>query len=174
MDMVSFVFQDMFLFYDTLYENIAVGSPDATKEKVIAAAKAAQCHDFVEQLPQGYATKIGDKGVYLSGGEAQRICVARAILKNAPILVLDEATAFADPENEHKMQMALQSLIKDKTVIVIAHRLSSVVSANQLVVMKEGRIVQCGRHEVLSVTEGVYKNMWEAYTSAYHWTLNKN
>ena len=174
MDMVSFVFQDTFLFYDTLYENIAVGSPDATKEKVIAAAKAAQCHDFIERLPQGYETRIGDKGVFLSGGEAQRICVARAILKNAPILVLDEATAFADPENEHKMQMALQSLIKDKTVIVIAHRLSSVISAHQIVVMKEGRIVQCGKHEQLSVTEGVYKNMWDAYTSAYHWTLNKN
>ena len=160
MDMVSFVFQDTFLFYDTLYENIAVGSPDATKEKVIAAAKAAQCHDFIERLPKGYETRIGDKGVFLSGGEAQRICVARAIL--------------ADPENEHKMQMALQSLIKDKTVIVIAHRLSSVISAHQIVVMKEGRIVQCGKHEQLSVTEGVYKNMWDAYTSAYHWTLNKN
>lgn len=173
MDMVSFVFQDTFLFYDTLYENIAVGSPDATKEKVIATAKAAQCHDFIERLPQGYETRIGDKGVFLSGGEAQRICVARAILKNAPILVLDEATAFADPENEHKMQMALQSLIKDKTVIVIAHRLSSIVSAHQIVVMKEGRIVQRGKHERLSMTEGVYKNMWDAYTSAYHWTLNK-
>lgn len=173
MDMVSFVFQDTFLFYDTLYENIAVGSPDATKEKVIAATKAAQCHDFIERLPQGYETRIGDKGVFLSGGEAQRICVARAILKNAPILVLDEATAFADPENEHKMQMALQSLIKDKTVIVIAHRLSSIVSAHQIVVMKEGRIVQRGKHERLSMAEGVYKNMWDAYTSAYHWTLNK-
>ena len=121
MDMVSFVFQDTFLFYDTLYENIAVGSPDATKDEVVAAAKA-----------------------------------------------------FADPENEHKMQMALQSLIKDKTVIVIAHRLSSVISAHKIVVMKEGRIVQCGRHEQLSVAEGVYKNMWDAYTSAYHWKLNKN
>lgn len=174
MDMVSFVFQDTFLFYDTLYENIVVGSPDATKENVIAAAKAAQCHDFIERLPQGYETQIGDKGVFLSGGEAQRICVARAILKNAPILVLDEATAFADPENEHKMQMALQSLIKNKTVIVIAHRLSSIISAHQIVVMKDGRIVQCGKHEQLSVIEGVYKNMWDAYTSAYHWTLNKN
>ena len=174
MDMVSFVFQDTFLFYDTLYENIVVGSPDATKENVIAAAKAAQCHDFIERLPQGYETRIGDKGVFLSGGEAQRICVARAILKNAPILVLDEATAFADPENEHKMQMALQSLIKNKTVIVIAHRLSSIISAHQIVVMKDGRIVQCGKHEQLSVIEGVYKNMWDAYTSAYHWTLKKN
>ncbi len=174
MDMVSFIFQDIFLFYDTLYENIAVGSPAATKEEVIAAAKAAQCHDFIEKLPQGYETKIGDKGVLLSGGEAQRICVARAILKNAPILVLDEATAFADPENEYKMQMALQSLIRGKTVIVIAHRLSSVVSAGRIVVMKEGRIAQCGKHEALSVTDGIYRNMWNAYTSAYHWTLNKD
>ena len=174
MELVSFVFQDTFLFYDTLYENIAVGSPDATKEKVVAAAKAAQCHDFIERLPQGYETRIGDKGVFLSGGEAQRICVARAILKNAPILVLDEATAFADPENEYKMQIALQSLMKGKTVIVIAHRLSSVVSAGKIVVMKEGRIAQNGKHEVLSVTDGTYKKMWDAYTSAYHWTLNKN
>ena len=157
MDTVSFVFQDTFLFYDTLYENIAIGSPSAGKEVVIAAAEAAQCHDFIERLPDGYDTKIGDKGIFLSGGEAQRICVARAILKNAPILVLDEATAFADPENEYKMQMALQSLIKDKTVIVIAHRLSSIVSAHQIVVMKEGRIVQCGKHNILSVKEGVYK-----------------
>lgn len=97
-----------------------------------------------------------------------------AILKNAPILVLDEATAFADPENEYKMQMALQSLIKDKTVIVIAHRLSSIVSAHQIVVMKEGRIVQCGKHNILSVKEGVYKSMWDAYRNAYHWSLNKN
>ena len=174
MDTVSFVFQDTFLFYDTLYENIAIGSPSAGKEAVIAAAEAAQCHDFIERLPDGYDTKIGDKGIFLSGGEAQRICVARAILKNAPILVLDEATAFADPENEYKMQMALQSLIKDKTVIVIAHRLSSIVSAHQIVVMKEGRIVQCGKHNILSVKEGVYKSMWDAYRNAYHWSLNKN
>lgn len=174
MDLVSFVFQDTFLFYDTLYENIAVGSPHATREQVVAAARAAQCHDFIERLPQGYDTKIGDRGVYLSGGEAQRVCVARAILKNAPILVLDEVTAFADAENEHKMQQALQSLIRNKTVIVIAHRLSSIVSADQIVVLKEGRIVQTGQHAVLSVTEGVYKNMWDAYTHAFHWQFDKN
>lgn len=174
MDTVSFVFQDTFLFYDTLYENIAVGSPSATKTTVMAAAEAARCHEFIERLPQGYETRIGDEGVYLSGGEAQRICVARAILKNAPILVLDEATAFADPENEYKMQQALQALIKGKTVIVIAHRLSSVASADNIVVMQRGRIVQQGRHDALSSAEGLYKRMWDAYTSAYHWTLNKN
>lgn len=172
MDIVSFVFQDTFLFYDTLYENIAVGRPDAKREEVEAAARAAQCHDFIERLPNGYMTRIGDKGVYLSGGEAQRICVARAILKNAPILVLDEATAFADPENEYKMQQALQALIRNKTVIIIAHRLSSIISARQIVVLKEGRLVQCGRHGELSTTDGVYKKMWDAYTDAFRWQLN--
>ena len=124
------------------------------------------CHKVTKQ---GLVTKACFSPVVKHNGY-----VARAILKNAPILVLDEATAFADPENEHKMQMALQSLIKNKTVIVIAHRLSSIVSAHQIVVMKEGRIVQCGIHDVLSTAEGVYKNMWDAYTNAYQWTLNKN
>ena len=174
MNMVSFVFQDTFLFFDTLYENIRVGRPDATQEEVIAAAQAAQCHDFIQHLPNGYNTTIGDTGVYLSGGEAQRVCVARAILKNAPILVLDEATAFADPENEYKMQQALQHLIKDKTVIIIAHRLSSIISAQQILVLKDGTLVQQGRHETLSTIEGVYKKMWNAYTEAFAWQLNNN
>lgn len=172
MNLVSFVFQDTFLFYDTLYENIAVGCPDATQEKVEAAARAAQCHDFIEKLLDGYETRIGDKGVYLSGGEAQRVCVARAILKNAPILVLDEATAFADPENEYKMQQALQALIKNKTVIIIAHRLSSIISAQQIIVLKEGRIVQTGTHQQLSNIPGVYQHMWDAYTDAFRWELS--
>lgn len=171
MNLVSFVFQDNFLFFDTLYENIRVGNSSATREQVIAAARAAQCHDFIESLPAGYETRIGEKGVYLSGGEAQRICVARAILKNAPVLVLDEATAFADPENEYKMQQAIQQLIKNKTVIIIAHRLSSIISARQILVLKEGKLIQSGRHEELSSTEGVYKNMWDAYTNAFRWQL---
>lgn len=171
MSLVSFVFQDNFLFFDTLYENIRVGDASATREQVIEAARAAQCHEFIDNLPAGYDTRIGDKGVYLSGGEAQRICVARAILKNAPILVLDEATAFADPENEYKMQQAIQQLIRNKTVIIIAHRLSSIISAEQILVLKEGKLVQSGRHEVLSTTEGVYKKMWDAYTSAFRWQL---
>mgnify|MGYP000800432036 CR=1 FL=1 len=173
MNLISFVFQDTFLFYDTLYENIAVGSPNATREQVEAATRAAQCHEFISNLPDGYDTRIGDKGVFLSGGEAQRICVARAILKNAPILVLDEATAFADPENEYKMQLAIQKLIRDKTVIIIAHRLSSILSANRIVVLKEGCVVQQGTHEELCRQEGVYKKMWDAYTDASQWTLNK-
>lgn len=171
MDLVSFVFQDSFLFFDTLYENIRVGNTTATREQVMDAARAAQCHDFIENLPEGYNTRIGDKGVYLSGGEAQRVCVARAILKNAPILVLDEATAFADPENEYKMQQAIQQLIRNKTVIIIAHRLSSIISAEQILVLKEGRLVQSGRHDELSTKEGVYKKMWDAYTSAFRWQL---
>lgn len=172
MDIVSFVFQETFLFYDTLYENIRTGRPDATHEEVVAAAKAAQCHEFIERLPDGYATRIGDRGVYLSGGEAQRVCVARTILKNAPVLVLDEATAFADPENEWKMQQALQHLIRDKTVIIIAHRLSSIVAAQQILVLRQGQLVQSGRHEVLSKTDGVYKKMWDAYTDAFRWQLD--
>lgn len=171
MDIVSFVFQDSFLFYDTLYENIRVGNSSAGREEVLAAARAAQCHDFIESLPQGYETRIGDEGVYLSGGEAQRVCVARAILKNSPILVLDEATAFADPENEYKMQQALQHLIRNKTVIIIAHRLSSIVSAQQIIVLNEGRLMQQGRHEELSRKEGIYKKMWDAYTDAFRWEL---
>ena len=171
MNLISFFFQDTFLFYDTLYENIAVCSPNATREQVEAATRAAQCHEFISNLPDGYDTRIGDKGVFLSGGEAQRICVARAILKNAPILVLDEATAFADPENEYKMQQALQHLIKNKTVIIIAHRLSSIVSAQQIVVLKEGSIAQIGTHQKLSSIPGVYRQMWEAYTDAFQWEL---
>ena len=172
MDIVSFVFQDSFLFFDTLYENIRVGNSSAGREEVVAAAKAAQCHEFIESLPQGYETRIGDEGVYLSGGESQRVCVARAILKNAPILVLDEATAFADPENEYKMQQALQHLIQNKTVIIIAHRLSSIISAQQIIVLNEGKLVQHGKHEILSKMEGLYKNMWDAYTDAFRWELN--
>lgn len=170
MDLVSFVFQDTFLFYDTIYENIAVGR-HVSREEVERAARAAQCHDFIERLPEGYDTRIGECGVYLSGGEAQRVCVARAILKNAPILVLDEATAFADPENEYRMQQALQELIRDKTVIIIAHRLQSIISARQIVVMKEGRVVQTGTHPVLSTVPGTYKRMWDAYTDATRWEL---
>lgn len=172
MNTVSFVFQDTFLFYDTLFENIRVGNPKATKEEVYAAAKAAQCHEFIQNLPDGYNTLIGEGGVFLSGGEEQRVSVARAILKNAPILVLDEATAFADPENEYKMQIAIKELIKDKTVIMIAHRLSSIKNAEQIIVLENGRIKQVGTHDKLTSQDGLYKRMWNAYTSAYDWTLS--
>lgn len=173
MDTVSFVFQDTFLFFDTLYENIRVGKPGASREEVYAAARAAQCHEFIERLPKGYDTLIGEGGVYLSGGEEQRVSVARAILKGAPILVLDEATAFADPENEYKMQTALAELVKEKTVIVIAHRLSSIREADQILVLKEGRIAERGTHADLLEMGGVYRRMWDAYTDASSWVIEK-
>lgn len=169
MNVVSFVFQDTFLFYDSLYENIRIGKPDASREEIEHAARAAQCHDFIERLPDGYHTKIGEGGVHLSGGEEQRVSVARAILKDAPILVLDEATAFADPENEHQMHLALRELIKNKTVIVIAHRLSTIRGADQIIVLDRGRIVERGRHEALLGDDGLYKRMWRTYNNASVW-----
>ncbi|GGD59795.1 ABC transporter ATP-binding protein [Paenibacillus nasutitermitis] len=173
MNTVAFVFQDSFLFYDTVYNNIAVGRPDAPPEDVYAAAQAAQCHTFIEALPLGYDTQIGEEGVYLSGGEEQRISVARAILKNAPVLVLDEATAFADPENEHEMQLALKALMKNKTVIVIAHRLSTIQDAEQILVMERGEIVERGRHETLLSANGLYGSMWRSYRHATQWHMGK-
>ncbi|KZE75849.1 ABC transporter ATP-binding protein [Paenibacillus elgii] len=171
MNTVAFVFQETFLFYDTLYNNIAVGRPGASPEEVYAAAKAAQCHEFIGRLPQGYDTLIGEGGVYLSGGEEQRIAVARAILKDAPILVLDEATAFADPENEYEMQLALKQLMQGKTVIVIAHRLSSIRDADQIIVLNAGRLEEQGTHDGLVAANGLYAKMWKAYTDAGQWQI---
>lgn len=173
MNTVAFVFQDSFLFYDTVYNNIAVGRPDASPEEVHAAARAAQCHAFIEQLPQGYDTLIGEGGVYLSGGEEQRLAVARAILKNAPVLVLDEATAFADPENEYEMQLALKELMQKKTVIVIAHRLSTIKDAEQILVMESGRIAERGRHEKLISAGGIYARMWASYRQTENWSIGQ-
>ncbi|MFF2909637.1 ABC transporter ATP-binding protein [Paenibacillus sp. NPDC057934] len=173
MNTVAFVFQETFLFYDTLYANIAVGKPGASQEEVQAAAIAAQCDDFISRLPKGYDTLIGEGGVYLSGGEEQRIAVARAILKNAPILVLDEATAFADPENEHKMQLALTELMRGKTVIVIAHRLSSIRGAEQVLVLRNGSIVERGNHGELIQMEGLYAQMWHTYSDTGDWLIEK-
>ncbi len=172
MESVSFVFQDTFMLQDTICENIRVGKSDASQEEIVRAAKAAQCHDFIERLPHGYDTKIGEGGVCLSSGEEQRVAVARAILKNAPILVLDEATAFADPENEHRMHAALRELMKGKTVIVIAHRLQSIKNADQILVFKDGRIEERGRHEELLLQEGIYYRMWEACMDIESWTLD--
>lgn len=171
MDTVSFVFQDNFLFFDSVMNNIRVGRPDATDDEVIAAARAAQCHEFIERLHNGYGTPIGSGGVYLSGGEEQRVCIARAVLKNAPILVLDEATAFADPENEFEIQRALTELIKGKTVLVIAHRLSSIRRADQILVLQEGRLEERGRHDELLAANGLYARMWRAYVGAESWRL---
>ena len=171
MSCMSFVFQDSFLFSDTLYNNIAVGKSGATKEEVYAAAKAAQCHEFIERLTQGYDTLIGEGGVYLSGGEEQRVSVARAILKNAPILILDEATAYADPENERQMQLALQELIKNKTVLIIAHRLITIKNANKIEVIKDGQIESAGTHEFLLQNSKTYSAMWKAYTVSSDWQI---
>lgn len=173
MNMMSFVFQDSFLFSDTLYNNIAVGKPGATKEEVYAAAKAAQCHEFIEKLPNGYDTLIGEGGVYLSGGEEQRVSVARAILKNAPILILDEATAYADPENELQMQLALQELIKNKTVLIIAHRLITIKNANKIEVINDGTIEAEGTHDELLKKSATYSTMWDAYTLSSGWQISK-
>ena len=171
---MSFVFQDSFLFSDTLYNNIVVGKPGATKEEVYAAAKAAQCHEFIEKLPQGYDTLIGEGGVYLSGGEEQRVSVARAILKNAPILILDEATAYADPENELQMQLALQELIKNKTVLIIAHRLITIKNANKIEVINNGEIELEGTHDTLLQKSKTYLAMWDAYTISSDWQIAEN
>lgn len=171
MNVVSFVFQETFLFYDTVFNNIAVGRQGATADEVYAAAKAAQCHDFIQKLPQGYGTLIGEGGVYLSGGEEQRVAVARAIVKNAPILVLDEATAFADPENEYEMQLALKALTKGKTVIVIAHRLATIREADQIIVLDGGKMAERGKHEALVAAGGLYARMWRVYTNAENWEI---
>jgi ATP-binding cassette subfamily B protein len=173
MSIVSFVFQDVFLFKQSIIDNILIGSKNATREEAVAAAKAAQCHDFVEKLPKGYDTVIGTKNIHLSGGERQRIVIARAILKNAPIIVLDEATAFADPENEQKIQKAFESLMKNKTVIIIAHRLSTVRGADKILVIDKGRLVEEGTHDTLVKAGGRYSRMWEQYSGAINWTLAK-
>lgn len=170
MRQVSFVFQESFMFQQTMYENIRMGM-DKTKDEVIAAAKAAQLHDFIMSLPQGYETRFGQSGVHLSGGEQQRFQLARAILKDAPILVLDEATAFADPENEHKIQEAFAQLIRGKTVLVIAHRLSTITTADQIIVFEKGHINAIGTHSELLEHSPLYKRMWDAHNRAKEWKL---
>lgn len=172
MKQMSFVFQESFLFDDTVYNNIALGRPEAGRQEVEEAAKAAQCHDFILALPKGYDTKIGAGGVRLSGGEQQRIAIARAILKNAPILILDEATTAADAENEYKMQMAIQELIKNKTVIMIAHRLRTISHADQILVISGGTVWEKGAHEELLRKQGLYASMWETSISPAAWRLS--
>ena len=170
MQMVSFVFQDSFMFAQTMYENIRMGM-NKTKEEVIAAAKAAQIHDFIMSLPKGYDTLFGQQGVHLSGGEQQRFQLARAILKNAPILVLDEATAFSDPENAYKIQQAFSELIKGKTVLVIAHRLSTITTADQIIVFEKGEINAIGTHNELLQCSELYQRMWNAHNRAKEWNI---
>ena len=171
MDMVSFVFQDSKLLKTSILENVRMGKKDATREEVMQALKEAQCEDIIAKLPDGIDTVIGSSGTYVSGGEAQRLSIARAMLKNAPILILDEATAFADPDNEAKVQEAFSRLSKGKTVIMIAHRLSSIVDADRICVLKDSSIAEEGTHETLLQKTGVYAHMWEEYNKSVQWKV---
>jgi ATP-binding cassette subfamily B protein len=167
----SFVFQNVYLFKDTIANNIRFGQPNATMERVIEAAKKAKCHDFIMKLPNGYDTVIGESGGTLSGGEKQRLSIARAIMKDSPIIILDEATANVDPENEKDLMEAIGELTKEKTIIMIAHRLKTVQNANQILVVDNGRIVQCGNHEQLMKEEGIYKRFVGQRKQAVRWKL---
>ncbi len=171
MKQVAFVFQDTRLFKESLLENIRAARPHASREEVLSAARAAQCDDILEKLPQGLDTVVGAKGIYLSGGEQQRIALARAILKDAPIVVLDEATAFADPENEHQIQKAFEALTKNKTVLMIAHRLSTVQDADNILVLSDGKITESGSHSDLLKKGGVYAAMWTDYQRSAQWKV---
>lgn len=171
METVSFVFQDSKLLKMSIYDNIRMGKKDATKEQVLHALKEAQCMDIIEKMPQGIDTVIGTRGTYVSGGEAQRLSIARAMLKDAPILILDEATAFADPDNEVKVQEAFSRLSKGKTVIMVAHRLSSVTNADRICVLKDGEIVETGNHESLTKQNGIYAHMWKEYNQSIRWKV---
>lgn len=173
MNKISFVFQNSRLIKASILENVRMAKPGAGRKEVIAALKAAQCMDIIEKLPHGIDTVVGANGIYLSGGEQQRITIARAILKNAPILILDEATAFADPDNEVRVQEALSALSKGKTVIMIAHRLSSIVNTDCIYVLQNGSITESGTHSELIDKDGIYKKMWTEYTKAADWKIEK-
>ena len=171
--LVGFVFQDNHLFKTTLLDNIRAARPEATDDQIQAAVKAAMCQDIIDKMPNGLQTVIGTKGVYLSGGEQQRIALARAILKDAPIIVLDEATAFADPQNEHQIQKGFETLMKGKTVVMIAHRLSTVKNADKIIVLEEGEIREQGTHNELLAKNGLYAKMWADYQSSVEWKVGK-
>ena len=173
MRQVSFVFQDVFLFNDTVLENIRMGDTTISHNEVIEIAKKAQCHEFIMKLPNGYETSIGAGGTFLSGGERQRISIARAIAKNSPIIILDEATSYADTKNEAKIQKALSVLLKNKTVLIIAHRLSTIKNANQILVFRNGEIIERGTHEQLITLGETYKTMWDMHSDAAEWELKE-
>ena len=165
------MFQDVVLFEDSVAGNIRIGKPDATLDEVINAAKRAGCHDFIMNLPEGYDTILGEGGANLSGGEKQRISIARALIKDAPIVLLDEVTANVDVENEVKIQAAMRELLKNKTVIMIAHKLSTVQNSDQILVIKDGRIIQRGTHKELVREEGLYKKLWDMQYRTGQWKL---
>ena len=171
MSYMSFVFQDVTLFNDTVMNNIRIGNPNATDEQVIAAAKAAYCDEFVREMPDGYQTLLGENGSTLSGGERQRISIARALLKNAPIILLDEATASLDPENEALVQKAIARLVEGKTVIMIAHRLRTVVDADQILVLEDGRLVESGTHSELMEKKGLYQRLYHIQQESLGWAV---
>lgn len=170
-DQVSFVTQDNFLFNCSILENIRLGNPQATDEQVLEAARKAQCDEFINKLEQGYQSSAGEAGDRLSGGERQRIAIARAILKNAPIVILDEATSFTDPENEAKIQEAIAELTRGKTLLVIAHRLSTIKNADRILLIEKGRIAQSGTHEELLESNALYRDMWQAHIGAKKWSV---
>ena len=167
----SMVFQNVYLFHDTIRNNICFGKPDATEEEMIQAAKKACCHDFIMALPDGYDTVVGEGGGSLSGGEKQRISIARAILKDAPIIILDEATASVDPENEHLIQAAISELTKGKTIIAIAHRLATIEQEDQILVVDDGQIVQQGTHEELLQVPGRYRDFIDIRKKSEGWAI---
>lgn len=169
---ISYVAQDQYLFNTSLLENIRMGRPDATDEEVLEAAKKAQCMEFLEKLPQGIRSMAGDAGKMLSGGQRQRISLARAILKNAPVVVLDEATAYADPENEEKMEAAIAELVREKTLIVIAHKLPAIMNADQICVMDHGKLVATGKHQELIQSCPVYQKLWKAAQDSVEWKVS--
>lgn len=171
MNIVSFVFQDTYIFKKSIRDNICMGRQNATEEEIISAAKNAQCHQFISNLPNGYDTLIGSSNIHLSGGEKQRLAIARAILQDTPIIVLDEATAFNDPENEFLIQKAFEKLLLNKTVIMIAHRLNTIKNADNIIVMDKGKIVETGTHEQLLRDKGKYNTMWEIYNQTKTWNI---
>ena len=174
MDTVSFVFQNSHLIKGSILDNVRMGKPDATDEEVLAALRAAQCMDIVEKFPDGVHTVIGSQGIYLSGGETQRLAIARAMLKNAPVLILDEATAFADPDNETRVQAAFHELAKGRTVIMIAHRLSTVVDADRIFVLKDGRLAENGSFAKLAEQkDSLFGRMWRDYQQSVQWKVAK-